>query len=344
MQSSGVENTSPVKRLSSPRRLSAQASPDQNGCETVLAAREAVRNCINGRDSRFLAIVGPCSIHDSAAALEYGRRIARLRRELSGRIEILMRVYVEKPRTITGWKGLVYDPHLDGSNDIEQGLRIARSLLARLTSMGVPVATEFVDPMICYYLSDLISWACIGARTSESQTHRQVASGLAMPVGFKNGTDGGVNCAIHAALAAQAPHTAIGVDRCGRMSAISTQGNNYGHIVLRGGARGPNYGPAHVMQTAAQSRELGLDPAIIIDSSHMNSRGNPDRQAAVFISAVEQGKAQGSPVRGAMLESNIYPGTQKSAPGAKLAYGVSITDSCIGWDETERLLRSAARF
>ncbi len=307
----------------------------------VSDSREAIKQIIFGSDSRLLVVIGPCSIHDLKAGREYAERLASLSKELSDRMLIVMRVYFEKPRTTVGWKGLIMDPKLDGTSDIPEGLRIARRFLVDIIGMGLPTATELLDPITPQYIADLISWSAIGARTTESQTHRQMASGLSMPLGFKNGTDGGLNVAINAIKAASQPQTFLGIDNEGRANALTTKGNPYCHVVLRGGSHGPNYQPNHVAITREKLTDAGLAPAIMTDCSHANSEKDPSRQAEVFAEVVQQ-KLVDQSVIGAMVESNLYFGNQPFPESVKeLKYGVSITDGCVDWDSTERMLRKA---
>jgi 3-deoxy-7-phosphoheptulonate synthase len=275
------------------------------------------------------------------AGREYAERLASLSKELSERMLIVMRVYFEKPRTTVGWKGLIMDPNLDGTSDIPEGLRIARRFLLDIIDLGLPTATELLDPITPQYIADLISWSAIGARTTESQTHRQMASGLSMPLGFKNGTDGGLNVAINAIKAASQPQTFLGIDNEGRANALTTKGNPHCHVVLRGGSHGPNYQPNDVAITREKLKDAGLAPAIMTDCSHANSEKDPSRQPEVFAEVVQQ-KLVDQSVIGAMVESNLHFGNQPfPQPVKELKYGVSITDGCIDWESTERMLRKA---
>ncbi len=314
--------------------------PASPNVESIVAAgQNHVRQVLNGADSRFMVIVGPCSIHDGDAALEYAERLYRCSRELTDRLLVIMRVYFEKPRTTTGWKGLIYDPHLDNSFDIEAGLRQARRLLLSLAEMGIHAGTEFLDPIVPQYLADLVSWATIGARTTESQTHRQMASGLRMPVGFKNGTDGNVQVAIDAVVSARSPHGFMGLDADGRTAIIRTAGNPDSHLVLRGGNNGPNFNQATVENAQKQLGEAGLRPHLLVDCSHGNSNKEHRNQSRTLRDVVNQRMKGNKHIAGCMLESNLNPGNQRLEGGSyRLRYGVSITDACIGWDETEELL------
>ena len=307
--------------------------------QTVLDGRDRVQQIIDGEDSRFMVVVGPCSIHDERAAIEYAGRLKALADALSDRLVIVMRVYFEKPRTTTGWKGLINDPNLNDTFDIASGLHRARSLLLQIAAMGVYAGTEILDPIVPQYIGGLVSWAAIGARTTESQTHREMASGLSMPVGFKNSTDGSTQVAVDAMVSARSPHGFLGIDRDGQASIIYTAGNPYGHLVLRGGKQGPNYGADAVAQAQKQLAAAGVRPQLLIDCSHGNSNKDHTRQSLVFRNVVGQRVAGDSNIIGCMMESNLFPGSQElNGDRSKLRYGVSITDACIGWDETERLL------
>jgi 3-deoxy-7-phosphoheptulonate synthase len=311
--------------------------------EFVAEARQQVRQIIRHRDPRLLLIVGPCSIHDPAAGLEYAARLCRLGQRVREKAYLVMRCYFEKPRTSLGWKGLILDPHLDGSDDIFEGLRIARRFLRDVIALGLPTATELLDPITPQYIADLICWSAIGARTTQSQTHRQMASGLSMPLGFKNATPGTIEPAIHAIQAARQPQTFLGISGDGVASAVSTTGNRDCHIVLRGGDQGPNYSPSHVAQAERLLAQAGLDPVMMIDCSHGNSGKDLNRQAEVLQSIVAQRASGSTSIVGAMLESNLVAGSQPlpQPPGA-LVYGQSITDPCIDWETTERLVSALA--
>lgn len=308
--------------------------------QAIASSRQTIADIIHGRDNRLLVVCGPCSIHDTDAALDYARRLQALSAELSDQLYIVMRVYFEKPRTTVGWKGLINDPYMDGSFDVEAGLHIARGLLVELVNMGLPLATEALDPNSPQYLGDLFSWSAIGARTTESQTHREMASGLSMPVGFKNGTDGSLGTAINAMKAASMAHRFVGINQSGQVCLLQTQGNADGHVILRGGKK-PNYGAEDVAECEKQMREAGLNPTLMIDCSHGNSNKDYRRQPLVVESAVEQLKAGNRSIIGLMLESHIHEGNQSSEqPRSQMRYGVSVTDACIGWESTEALLRS----
>lgn len=329
--------------LPPPRELVAQMAPTCEQTALVATSRNEIREIIFGDDHRFLVIVGPCSIHDPAAGLEYAERLAHLAAHLRDRLCIVMRVYFEKPRTTTGWKGLIMDPDLDGTCNIPDGLRIARQMLLHVLALGLPTATELLDPITPQYIADLICWSAIGARTTESQTHRQMASGLSMPLGFKNCTSGLIMPAVNAIKAAMQPQTFLGVSEEGLASAVTTRGNPDCHIVLRGGERGPNYGADNVQETIRALKAAKLHPAVMIDASHGNCGKDHNRMPEVFREIVRQRAAGQKEIIGAMLESNLVAGHQKfPQPLASLVRGQSITDACIDWDTTEMLLREAA--
>ena len=335
-------NVKRISRLMPPREIQARFPMTERVQRTVADGREQIKRILNAQDDRFLLIVGPCSIHDEAAAMEYAQRLAALAAQVRDRLMVVMRVYFEKPRTTVGWKGLINDPHLDGAFDLGTGLTVARSLLLRLGELGLPAGAEFLDPIVPQYIADLVSWAAIGARTTESQTHRQMASGLSMPVGFKNGTDGNSQVAIDAMIAARASHAFLGIDLDGATCVVETTGNPHGHLVLRGGVRGPNYAAATVAAVQDQLRAAGLPGALMVDCSHANSEKDHTRQAIAFRDVVAQRAAGNREVVGVMVESHLNPGNQKlTANPADLAYGVSITDACIGWDETADLVAEA---
>jgi 3-deoxy-7-phosphoheptulonate synthase len=326
-------------RLSPPRAVKAALPMTETSNATVVAGRERVAAILRGEDPRLLVVVGPCSIHDPASAREYAGRLAALRDRLADRIEVVMRVYFEKPRTSVGWKGLINDPHLDGSQDIETGLALARRLLLDITALGLPAATEFLDPIVPQYIDDLVSWAAIGARTTESQTHREMASGLSMPVGFKNSTDGGLQVAVDAMRAAMTPHSFLGIDPDGFTSIVRTVGNPTAHVVLRGGAARTNYDATSIRETEQMLAAAGLPAAIMVDCSHANSGRRPARQEDAWRSVLEQRLSGTRSLIGMMVESHLREGSQPfPRPVEALVYGVSITDPCMGWDDTERLL------
>ncbi len=311
--------------------------------EFVAETRDAIRRILRHQDERFLLVVGPCSIHDVRAGREYAERLRGLMDRVGQKVLLVMRCYFEKPRTSLGWKGLIMDPHLDGSNDIPGGLRLARQFLREVIDLGVPTATELLDPITPQYIADLICWSAIGARTTESQTHRQMASGLSMPLGFKNCTSGRVAPAIHAIQAARQPHTFLGISGDGVASSVTTRGNPDCHLVLRGGESGPNYGPEHVAEAERKLEAAGLDRSILIDCSHGNSQKDYRRQPDIFRCVVQQRLDGTRSIVGAMLESNLKAGNQPfPSPTGTLQYGVSITDACIDWPTTERLILEAA--
>jgi len=308
----------------------------------VANARARIRNILNGSDRRLLVVVGPCSIHDVKAAREYAEKLAKLRDGVSDALEIVMRVYFEKPRTTIGWKGLINDPHLNGTFDINFGIHMARELLLDVAKLGLPSATELLDPIVPQYLADLISWTAIGARTTESQTHREMSSGLSMPVGFKNGTDGSIDVAINAMLSARQPHRFLGVSNEGRSSIVTTTGNPDGHIVLRGGKQGPNYDKTHVEAIAHRLRDRHLLPYMMVDCSHDNSGQDYKQQPIVLQDISEQVRNGSEYIVGIMLESHLNRGKQPLHDLAKLEYGKSITDGCINFEQTSEILTDLA--
>jgi 3-deoxy-7-phosphoheptulonate synthase len=308
----------------------------------VSRSREQIKEIIQRRDKRLMVVVGPCSIHDTEAAIEYAGRLAELSRKVDDQLLLIMRVYFEKPRTTVGWKGLINDPDMNGTHLISKGLGIARGLLSRMTALEVPVANEMLDPITPEYVADLISWGAIGARTTESQTHREMSSGLSFPVGFKNGTDGNLQIAIDAMKAAQHPHSFLGINREGRTSIIQTSGNPDVHIVLRGGSKKANYYPEDIAHTEGHLNKNGLLPTIMVDCSHGNSNKDYQRQPEVLECVVDQMLAGNSSISGVMIESNLEAGSQKIPSDiTQLKYGVSITDACIDWATTEKILINA---
>jgi 3-deoxy-7-phosphoheptulonate synthase len=327
-------------RLIAPRDLKAELPMTEFSNQTVIDGRKAISSILRQSDPRLLVVVGPCSIHDPQGALEYATKLNVLRRELADQLCIVMRVYFEKPRTTVGWKGLIYDPNLDASDDIQHGLKKGRELLLQITSMGLPTATEFLDPVVPQYIADLVSWAAIGARTTESQTHRQMASGLSMPVGFKNGTDGTLQTAIDAMQSAMRPHSFLGIDQEGYTSIFRTTGNPDGHLVLRGGRGSTNYDAPSIREAAERLKKGNLRESLMVDCSHANSGKEHSRQEKVWNSLIEQLLAGTTPLTGVMIESNLFEGKQAiPAELAQLKHGVSVTDACLGWDVTERMLR-----
>lgn len=309
--------------------------------KVVIDARDAIENIEQGRDDRMVMLVGPCSIHDEKAGLEYAKKLAVLAEEVKDKILVVMRVYFEKPRTTVGWKGLINDPNLDGTFDMQTGLTRARAFLLEVLKLGLPAGTEFLDPFTPQYLADLISWGAIGARTTESQTHRQMASGLSMPIGFKNGTGGSLQIAVDAMMAARSPHAFLGIDLEGRASVVNTAGNKAQHLILRGGSAGPNYDEESVTLAGSLLEAAGLRPNVVIDCSHANSNKDHNRQPIVFRDAISQRTDGNKGVIGLMLESHLNEGNQSLGDPADLKYGVSITDACINWETTEDLLREA---
>ncbi len=329
-----------AQRLPTPAQLCARLPRSVSAAESVQQGREAVRAMLRGEDDRLLVITGPCSLHDPDSALDYAQRLAELAPQVSDQMLLVMRAYVEKPRTTVGWKGLLYDPHLDGSNDMAGGLAMARRLMLDIAELGLPLATELLQPMAAGYLDDLLSWAAIGARTSESQIHREMVSGLDLPVGFKNGTDGSVAIACDAMRSAAHPHQHFGMDEQGRAAMIQTPGNPDTHLVLRGGHGGPNYQPEAVAAACTALQAQGIAPGLLVDCSHANSGKDPARQPQVLESVVAQRLAGQHHLRGVMLESHLFDGCQPLT--AQLEYGVSVTDACLGWEGTAQALLRAA--
>jgi 3-deoxy-7-phosphoheptulonate synthase len=330
-----------IKELSPPDEVMHEIPRTLTATRVVMAARNAIHSILTGADDRLLVIVGPCSIHDPIAAVDYAERLTALRERLADRLEIVMRVYFEKPRTIVGWKGLINDPDLDNTFDINKGLRLARNLLSAVNNLGLPAATEFLDMTTPQYIADLVSWAAIGARTTESQIHRELASGLSCPVGFKNGTDGDIRIAADAVKSAAHPHHFMAVTKGGRSGIASTSGNEDCHIILRGGKK-PNYDAAHVEQAAGELVRSGLSPKLMIDTSHANSSKKPENQPLVAADIAQQVAGGEQRIMGVMIESNIVAGRQDVKPGVPRTYGQSITDGCIDWDTTVTVLEQLA--
>jgi 3-deoxy-7-phosphoheptulonate synthase len=331
-----------LHELSPPAAVIREHPQTSRAADTVAAARLAVHRILKRDDDRLLVIVGPCSVHDPAAALDYAQRLQKVRDQLQARLEIIMRVYFEKPRTTVGWKGLINDPGLDGSFDIDRGLRIARRLLRDIAEAGVPAGCEFLDTTSPQYIADLVAWAAIGARTTESQVHREMASGLSCPVGFKNSTDGNITVAAEAALSASRPHHFMAVTKAGRSAVAATSGNPDCHIILRGG-RSPNYDAASVEAASAIAARVGVKAAVMIDASHANSGKQPEQQPSVVEDVSAQIEAGEQRIIGMMLESNLLGGRQDLIAGAPLVYGRSITDACLDWDTTVTVLERLAR-
>ncbi|MCQ4311867.1 3-deoxy-7-phosphoheptulonate synthase [Pseudomonas stutzeri] len=346
--SAQLANSNPV---SNPARRSAQPLPSPavlrqrlplNAAlsERIRTDRNAIRAVLDGSDPRLLVVIGPCSLHDPQSALDYASRLAELAPQVSDQLLLVMRAYVEKPRTTVGWKGLVYDPHLDGSSNMAEGLSVSRRLMLDILDRGLPIATELLQPLAAAYFDDLLSWAAIGARTSESQIHREMVSGLDLPVGFKNGTDGSVGIACDAMRSAAHPHQHFGIDDLGHPALMSTLGNPDTHLVLRGGHTGPNHDAESVAMANAALLKQGIAARIMVDCSHANSGKNPLRQPAVLQNVIDQRLTGDASLRGVMIESHLFDGCQPLSDD--LRYGVSITDGCLGWSATEQMLRDAA--
>ncbi len=328
--------------LQSPRAIKSITPVSETANATVARSRERVIRILRQEDPRLLVVIGPCSIHDEKSALEYATKLNVLRQEFAGQMEIVMRVYFEKPRTTIGWKGLINDPHLDGSQDIETGLKIARRLLLEIVGLGLPAATEFLDPIVPQYIADLVTWAAIGARTTESQTHREMASGLSMPVGLKNSTDGSLQVAIDAMGATRHAHSFLGIDQDGATAIVRTTGNPHAHVVLRGGRAKTNYDAESIHAAEEKLISEKLPPVLMVDCSHANSEKKFARQEDVWRNVILQRAAGTRSLIGLMVESHLHEGSQPIVKNAvDLKYGVSITDSCIGWETTERMLRWA---
>ena len=330
-----------IKELVPPAHVLREFPVSENAARLVSETREEVHRVLHGADDRLVVIAGPCSIHDTKAAKEYASRLLEVRRELAEDLLVIMRVYFEKPRTTVGWKGLINDPHLNGSFNINEGLRIARALLLEINEAGMPAGCEFLDMITPQYIADLVSWGAIGARTTESQIHRELASGLSCPVGFKNGTDGNIRIAVDAIRAAQAPHHFLSVTKAGHTAIVSTRGNEDCHIILRGGKQ-PNYDAASVDAAAKGLAEAGLAARLMIDFSHANSSKKPEKQADVGRDVAAQVGAGDDRIIGIMVESHLVAGRQDLIPGKELTYGQSITDGCLGWDESCALFETLA--
>ena len=327
--------------LISPNQLKEELPPSEPATQTVETGRQAIQRILNKEDRRLLVVLGPCSIHDERAALDYARRVRSLSAEVNESFLLVMRVYFEKPQTTIGWKGMISDPCLDGSCDMNHGLRLARRLLLEITEMGVPTATEMLDPITPQYIAELVCWSAIGARTTESQTHREMASGLSMPVGFKNCTDGGLDTAINAMIAAGSEQSFLGIDANGQTCVVRTTGNPHTHIVLRGGHR-PNYDLVSIAEARALLRKKGLPETVMVDCSHANCNKNYQLQAMVWQDVINQRLDGNDAIIGLMIESNLHEGQQKHGGDlSRLSYGVSITDPCISWEITERLILGA---
>lgn len=336
-------NIASFTSLVTPSQLKEELPVSDSISSHVAESRETIKNIMDGKDHRLAIVIGPCSIHDTDAALDYAKRLKKLAAELDDTLYIIMRAYFEKPRTTVGWKGLINDPNLDGTFDIDKGIRIGRKLLIDLSELGLPLATEALDPISPQYIQDLISWSAIGARTTESQTHREMASGLSGPVGFKNGTDGGLTVAVNAMQSVSHPHSFLGINETGQVSVVNTKGNAYGHLVLRGGNGKPNYDAANIALCETALTSANLKHNIMVDCSHENSSKKAENQVAVTEDSTQQILDGNNSIMGLMIESNIGWGNQKVPADLKdLEYGVSITDACIDWETTEKSLTTMA--
>ncbi len=334
-----IQSTAP---LVSPEKIRSLLSLDERSVEFILDQRSQINAIINRDDKRILGISGPCSIHDKEAALEYAHKLKGLSDKVKDKMVLIMRTYFEKPMTIVGWRGLIMDPHLGGTYDIAFGIELARELLLEITKIGIPVGCEVLDPIVPQYIDDIVCWAAIGARTTESQTHRNLSSGLSVPVGFKNSTNGNLLNAVNAVKSAASPASFIGIDQDGYSSILRTTGNDRGHLILRGGSSSPNYYEEYIEEAENMMKEMDLTPSIIIDCSHANSRKRHENQSRVLRSMTDQIAHGNRSISGFMLESNLFPGNQKITDDpSKLKYGVSITDACIGWEETEEIIMKA---
>lgn len=339
--SSATENTNIASNdaLLTPEQLKQELPLQGSALEAVQSARETIFSILDRKDPRLFLVVGPCSIHDPAAALDYANRLKELADRVQDTLYIVMRVYFEKPRTSIGWKGLINDPHLDDSFKIEEGLRLGRKLLLDIVDIGLPASTEALDPISPQYLQDVIAWSAIGARTTESQTHREMSSGLSSAVGFKNGTDGGLTVAVNAMQSVSSPHRFLGINKAGQVSVVTSKGNPYAHVVLRGGSAGPNYDSVHVAMCEQELEKGGVSRNIMIDCSHANSGKDPDMQPLVLKDLTHQILEGNGSIIGAMLESNINHGNQPIPTDlSQLKYGVSVTDACMDWETTEQAI------
>jgi 3-deoxy-7-phosphoheptulonate synthase len=330
-----------MKELTPPSHLIREFACSDQAATTAANARIALHRILHGQDDRLMVVIGPCSIHDTKAALEYARRLAGERQRFAGELEIVMRVYFEKPRTTVGWKGMINDPYMDNSFRINDGLRMAREMLLQINELGLPAGTEFLDVISPQYIADLISWGAIGARTTESQVHRELASGLSCPVGFKNGTDGNIKIAVEAIKAASQPHHFLSVTKGGHSAIVSTGGNEDCHIILRGG-KAPNYDAASVDAACKEITANGLAPRLMIDASHANSSKKPDNQIPVCADIGRQVAAGDHRIVGVMIESHLVSGRQDLVQGKELVYGQSVTDGCINWDDSVKVLEGLA--
>tara|TARA_B100000945_G_scaffold159705_1_gene128253 strand:+ start:11709 stop:12749 length:1041 start_codon:yes stop_codon:yes gene_type:complete len=334
-------NIRELTNLPSPEFYQKKYPSSEQQTSLIKESRKTIENIIEGKDSRLLLLMGPCSIHDTKAGIKYAEKLKELADKVSKNIYIVMRVYFEKPRTTVGWKGLINDPDLNGSYNIPKGIEIAREFLSEVTRIGLPTATEFLDPFTPQYIGDLVSWGAIGARTAESQTHRQMASGLSMPIGFKNGTGGSVQLAIDGMIACNGEHAFLGIDDDGKTSIVITKGNKANHVILRGGASGPNYDKDSINEAQELLKKNNLEPNIVVDCSHGNSNKDHNRQPIVFKDILDQRVNGNDKIIGIMLESNINPGSQSLGNIEDLKYGVSITDKCVGWEKTEEIILEA---
>ncbi|RAP30770.1 3-deoxy-7-phosphoheptulonate synthase [Candidatus Marinamargulisbacteria bacterium SCGC AG-343-D04] len=337
-------NVDSISDLSTPLELREAIPVSSELSEFITDSRKVIQDIIAGRDKRLLVVVGPCSIHDPKAAYEYAEKLVALNEKVGDQMFIVMRVYFEKPRTTMGWKGLINDPDMNQSFDIDKGLRMGREVLSKILSMGLPTASEMLDTIVPQYISDLVCWASLGARTTESQPHREMASGLSMPVGFKNATNGDASVAINAMKVAQHSHCFVGTSKFGKISLVTTKGNEHGHLILRGGSTGPNFDPITLNDSSKRCSDQGLSPRIMIDCSHGNSKKKQENQSIVFTNIISQIKRGSTSILGVMLESNLEAGNQ-SIPDdlSKLEYGVSVTDECMDWKTTETILLEAAK-
>ncbi len=338
MQLTDNLNIKQFRPLLSPRELKERLPQSEKLSDVVANARRAVADILTDRTGRRIVITGPCSLHDRDAAIEYVQRLKKLQDKTEDKLLIIMRAYFEKPRTTVGWKGMLYDPVMDGSYDIETGFSIARSVMLEIAEIGLPIATEFLDPIVPQYLADMVTWAAIGARTTESQVHRQMASGLSMPIGFKNAMDGSLMAAVQAVGAAQSGHSFMGIDSEAKVVIAETKGNKYGHLVMRGGASGPNYASEYVAFAGILLQKAGIENGLIIDCSHANSNKDHKLQGKVLVDVCDQIKQGDRVIAGVMLESFLDEGNQPVNTLDQLKYGVSVTDKCICWDETENLI------
>ena len=335
ISNTNIENFSVI---SSVEKLRKEVPPNEKVISSILKGRELLQERLRGRNQQFLVIVGPCSIHDYQIAIDYAKKIQGLQEKFQDKLMLIMRVYFEKPRTTTGWKGFINDPDLNDTFKIDKGLKLARKLLIDIANLGVYTATEVLGPVVSAYIAELVTWIAIGARTTESQIHRELVSGLSAPVGFKNGTNGDLMVAINAMKSASSPHNFVGVDSSGSTSLVETKGNPFTHIVLRGGNGSPNYSREKIAKTESLLKEAGFIPQILVDCSHDNSGKNHEKQSEVIKDIISQKQENNQSIIGVMLESNLFSGNQKLVDKEKLKFGVSITDKCIGWEETEMIL------